>query len=290
MNPAAFGVGPRQARVAARLDRVAARPPQALVIEGGDAGERAAMALFYAARLNCRSGAPPCGFCPVCRQIVEDVFLDLVYHDGLLGSIQVDEMREVRRVVGEPPRGDGCRVVVLAEAQELTIAAANALLKSMEEPRPGNVFALLTPQRERLLPTLSSRSWVLTLAWPERDRPFARFGPDGAELEDPSEWAGALLDFWATGRGFMERSGVKGRISRLLAQQVLLLCARGLVEALSGRAGPGMGAFLSERLDIEHLRRFDVLLAESQEALIMQVNPALVLTWLATRVYCWLRG
>ena len=145
-----FGVAPRQAQVLAGLDSLARAMPQALILEGGTADERAAMAMWLAARLNCGAHRPPCGVCPVCIQIRDFVFKDLLYFDGGLETIKVADMREVRALVGEPPRGAGWRVVILAEAQALTDEAANALLKAMEEPRPGNAFVLLTPQRERL--------------------------------------------------------------------------------------------------------------------------------------------
>ena len=91
--------------------------------------------------------------------------------DGREGSIKIETVRELRTILGEAPRGDGKRVVILAEAQSLGVEAANALLKSLEEPRPGVCFLLLAPQRERLLPTLVSRGWVVTLAWPEAGTP-----------------------------------------------------------------------------------------------------------------------
>ena len=92
---------------------------------------------------------------------------DFFVLDGREESIKIAQVREqVRPVLGEAPREAQKRIILLAEAQSLGEAAANALLKSMEEPRPHNAFILTTPQRERLLPTLISRSWILTLPWP----------------------------------------------------------------------------------------------------------------------------
>ncbi len=278
-----FGVAARQAHVLAGLDALARAVPQAVILEGGSAGERAAMALWLAARLNCPEGAPPCGACPACRQILGKVFLDLQYFDGTAETIKVDPMREVRRLVGEPPRGPGHRVIVLAEAQALTDEAANALLKAMEEPRPGNVFVLLAPQRERLFPTLVSRSFVLTLAWPDPGAP----SPAGGE-DDPWPLLDALAAFWRTGRGWF--SGAKGRPSRAAAERVITELSRDLAGALAGRADTPLGSLLAACPDPDAPRRMDLLLAECQEALIVTVNPALVLDRLATRAYLWLRG
>ncbi|MYL84556.1 DNA polymerase III subunit delta' [Desulfovibrio aerotolerans] len=282
-SPFPFGVPERQSHVLAGLDALARAIPQALILEGGTADERAAMAMWLAARLNCRDASPPCGLCPVCIQLRDKVFLDLQYFDGGAETIKVADMREVRALVGEPPRGSGWRVVILAEAQGLTDEAANALLKAMEEPRPGNVFVLLSPQRERLFPTLVSRSFVMTLAWPDASLPL----PAGGE-DDPWPILDALAGFWRSGRGWF--TGVKGRPSRLTAERVLTELSRELAAFLAGRSDTPLSARLSVCGDADVPRRLDILLAECQEALIASVNPAVVLDRLATRAYLWLRG
>lgn len=163
----ALALDARQERVRAALNKLASDPPQVLILEGGSVAERFSVALWHAARLNCPEGRPPCLHCPACLQIGANLFHDLYVLDGREGSIKIETVRELRTILGEAPRGDGKRVVILAEAQSLGVEAANALLKSLEEPRPGVCFLLLAPQRERLLPTLVSRGWVVTLAWPE---------------------------------------------------------------------------------------------------------------------------
>lgn len=277
-----FAISDRQAHVLSALEALAAAPPQALILEGGTAGERAAVAMWLAARLNCRQPAAPCGVCPTCHQVLELVFQDVLFFDGAAESIKVDAMREVRQLVGEPPRGSGMRVVILAEAQALTDEAANALLKAMEEPRPGNMFVLLAPQRERLFATLVSRSWVLTLAWPDTAQPAVAGGED-----DPGPLLDALHTFWRTGRGWF--SAAKGRPSRLLAERLLTELSRELAAALAGRDDTPLAALLSGCRDPDVPRRFDILLTECQEALIQAVNPALTLDRLAVQAYLWLR-
>jgi DNA polymerase-3 subunit delta' len=277
-----FGVSARQAHVLAGLDALARAMPQAVILEGGSTDERAAAGMYLAARLNCRAHTPPCGMCAVCRQILEKVFLDLQYFDGGPETIKVDAMREVRRLVGEPPRGPGKRVIILAEAQGLTEEAANALLKAMEEPRPGNVFVLLAPQRERLFPTLVSRSFVMTLAWPDTAEPT----PAGGE-DDPWPLLDGLHAFWRTGRGWFSAS--RSRPTRSCAERVLTELSRELAGFLAGRDDTELGALLGRCYDPDVPRRFDLLLAECQEALIFMVNPAVVLDRLATRAYLWLR-
>lgn len=283
MDAAFFGLSPRQELARRRLDQLAENPPQVLVLEGGTASDREAAALYYAAALSCGEfGA--CGACEPCVQIRDKVYMDLIFLDGTEQSIKVDDVREVRQKVGEPPRGPGHRVVVLTEAQGLTPPAANALLKSMEEPRPGNVFVLLAPQRERLLPTLVSRSWTLTLAWPEAGGALT-----AEEKQAGADWLDALERFWRTGLGLFSLTSSKGRLTRNAAQHVVLALSKELADVLAGRPASSLGSFLSGRLGLQGLRRLDLLLENAQEALVGQINPVLTLEWLATRVALWVR-
>ena len=203
----ALALDARQERVRAALNKLASDPPQVLILEGGSMAERFSVALWHAARLNCPEGRPPCLHCPACLQIGANLFHDLYVLDGREGSIKIETVRELRTILGEAPRGDGKRVVILAEAQSLGVEAANALLKSLEEPRPGVCFLLLAPQRERLLPTLVSRGWVVTLAWPEAGTP---------STPELFQWEEALAEFMASGQGWLDKTSGKGAVDRAL--------------------------------------------------------------------------
>lgn len=262
------------AQVLARLRTLSARAPQSLVIEGGTEADRKTAALAWAATLNCtgEQALRPCCQCPSCVQIAQGVFLDLkVFGDQ--EKITTDEVREALPEWGQPPRGDGLRVSIFLGAHEFHLAVANLLLKTLEEPRPGNVFVLLAPQRERLLQTLVSRSFVLTLPWPEPQAPEP----------DVAEWLAALLSFWDTGQGWFERTGTKGAADRALALRLLSACQRELTLAVAGNTRHSAAARRLVRLGPAGLRRFDLVLASAQEALNQPtVMPALVLDWIAT--------
>lgn len=263
-------------QVLARLRTLARRPPQSLVMEGGTAADREAASLAWAKILNCAENG--CGACPLCRQIDERAYRDLIvvdkqFFDDDPKTANIDQIRALLPVWGQPPHGAGARVTIFAEAQDLHPSAANLLLKTLEEPRPGNVFALLAPQRERLLQTLVSRSFVLTLPWPEAKAPEA----------DAEEWIGALLRFWDSGQGWFERTGAKGAADKGLALRILSGLSRELAHALSGQDSPT--ARRLARLGPAGLRRLDMVLATAQEALTQPTAPvALVLDWLATAV------
>lgn len=233
------------------------------------------------AQADALPGGPPCLECPECIRMLTHLHRDCFFFDGLAGSIKIDEVRAMRAVLGEPAREARCRIVILREAQSLVEAAANALLKSLEEPRPGTSFVLLAPQRERLLPTLVSRSFVLTLPWPRQADPDQR--------DRLAPWEAALCSFLQTGRDFFERSSAKGAVDAALVHDLTNLCRRVLAGRLSS---PQSGALPDEGLDsllarmpAQRLRMLDEALAECQDSLIYNVNPTLVLEWLATRMY-----
>ncbi|EGY25505.1 putative DNA polymerase III delta' subunit [Desulfovibrio sp. A2] len=287
-------LAPRHQRTVGHLHALAAAPPQVVLAEGGAAPERMALALYWAALLNCEApegdgtdGARPCLACPACLRMAGGGHRDLIVLDGNKpsaeeGSFSIDNVRALRGLLGEPPREARRRVVVLVDAHT-RVEAANGLLKSLEEPRPTTCFVLLAPQRERLLPTLVSRSFVLTLAWP-------------TDADPPSPavrgWLDALVEFIQTGGGWMERTSRKGDLDAPLAAAVVLHCQRTLADVLAGRAADPLGRLLAERMDLARLRRCDEALAAAQEALSLSpspVNPALVMDWLATRLFLGVR-
>ncbi|GAB6177184.1 DNA polymerase III subunit delta' [Desulfobaculum senezii] len=270
----------QHSRIQDVLTRLVDTQPQVLLLEGGTVDERMDMAMHWARLNNCATRTA-CGHCPACVQIEQGVHVDIKLLDGREGKIKIDDVRELKPLFGQPPRGDGKRVVILAEAQELIVAAANALLKSLEEPCPGTLFVLLAPQRERLLPTLVSRSWVLTLPWPHGG------GLDG----EAADWLRALGQFAQSGTGWFAKTGAKGAVTRDIALKVVLACRKDLTAILAGRSPSPMGAQLAARLDLGRLKKFDLTLAHAEDALSLPtaVNPAMVLDWLATRTYRLLR-
>lgn len=265
-----------QPRIAGFLDRLAGDPPRSLLLEGGTVEERLALARFWAARLMCRESSPPCGQCRICMQVAEDASRDLFLLNGAEGNIGIETVREVRAVLGDPPAGRGPRVIILAEAQALGDGAANALLKSLEEPMPGNVFVLLAPSREILLPTLVSRSFVLTLGWPRGDR----------ENADLREWLQALAEFIQSGRGpWLEWTGRKGNVDASLADGVLREVQRCLVQAGYGNPETALARLLASRLDVVAVRQVGVVVENALESLEVGANPAVVLEWAAIRMW-----
>ncbi|MDR2488624.1 MAG: DNA polymerase III subunit delta' [Desulfovibrio sp.] len=290
-----FMKAPEQGRMRLFLERLRPAPPQVLLLEGGTTDDRLAAAHYWSLLLNCPAAISPpegagvgvpCLDCSECLRMLMHMHRDCFFFDGRAGSIKIDDVRAMRAVLGEPAREARCRTVIFCEAQSLVEAAANALLKSLEEPRPGTSFVILAPQREALLPTLVSRSLVLTLPWPHAADPGSQ-----AHL---APWEDALCSFLRGGCGFFERSGSRGAVNPALAHDLINVCRRALVRRLfsmqSGIApAEGLDVLLA-RLPLQRLRILDEALAECQDSLMYKVDAALVLEWLATRLYLLLPG
>jgi len=105
----------------------------------------------------------------------------------VLSIISVDEVRRLRGFLGLTGAEGGWRVVIVDSADELNANAANALLKSLEEPPPRALFLLVTSQPSGLLPTIRSRCRRLDLAPLDADslRRAAEAALAGAGLKPP---------------------------------------------------------------------------------------------------------
>lgn len=110
-----------------------------------------------------------CGACDSCHWLMAGTHPDLMVlpaasklgADGGDDTIKIDDIRELQ--VYSQSKGHGAKVIVLDHADTLTIAAANALLKTLEEPRDGVFLILISDYPSRLLPTIKSRVQLLPL-------------------------------------------------------------------------------------------------------------------------------
>ncbi len=107
-------------------------------------------------------------------------------------GIPVDEVRRLRSFLGLTAEGGGWRVVIVDSADDFNLNAANALLKSLEEPPPRALFLIVSAQPSRLLPTIRSRCRRLDLApLPAQDLRQAAetaMRAAGVDPPKPEEW------------------------------------------------------------------------------------------------------
>src|SRR6202041_3573143 len=122
------------------------------------------VARILAAALNCRSGLPkedhpvpePCGICDSCTEIRAGNAVDIIEIDAATNR-GIDEIRELREAARYRPARDRFKIYILDEAHQITDAAFNALLKTLEEPPSHVVFMLATTQPEDIPQTIRSR-------------------------------------------------------------------------------------------------------------------------------------
>jgi len=118
------------------------------------------IARILAMALNCRSKdhpvEEPCGVCDSCVEIREGRAVDVIEIDAATNR-GIDEIRELREAARYRPARDRFKIYILDEAHQITDAAFNALLKTLEEPPDHIVFMLATTQPEDIPQTIRSR-------------------------------------------------------------------------------------------------------------------------------------
>jgi DNA polymerase-3 subunit gamma/tau len=122
------------------------------------------IARILASALNCRTeiGSParptpePCGICESCTEIKAGNAVDVIEIDAATNR-GIDEIRELRDAARYRPSRDKYKIYILDEAHQITDAAFNALLKTLEEPPDHIIFMMATTQPEDIPQTIRSR-------------------------------------------------------------------------------------------------------------------------------------
>ena len=107
--------------------------------------------------------------------------------------IRVDTVRQLADFMGQTAQQGGRKVVILHPAEAMNLNAANALLKSLEEPSAETYLLLVSDQPSRLLPTIRSRCQVQTLAAPDQAQAMAWLAQHLPQLDDAQRAALLLM-------------------------------------------------------------------------------------------------
>jgi DNA polymerase-3 subunit gamma/tau len=122
------------------------------------------IARILAQALNCRNEvggaarptAEPCGVCDSCIEVRQGNAVDVIEIDAATNR-GIDEIRDLREAARYAPARDRYKIYILDEAHQITEAAFNALLKTLEEPPAHVVFMMATTQPEDIPQTIRSR-------------------------------------------------------------------------------------------------------------------------------------
>lgn len=186
------------------------RLPHAMLLAGPPGVGKRAFAERLAALLLCEmplSSHQACGTCQACRWLAAENHPDfrLVEAEGdeedgaekvadnvrkrANRSIKIDQIRELENFVFVGSHRAGNRVVLISEAEAMNSAAANAVLKILEEPPSTVYFILVSSRTKTLLPTIRSRCRLVPFGRPEREAAIAWLGEQGLDRK-----AGKFLD------------------------------------------------------------------------------------------------
>lgn len=136
----------------------------AYIIHGERSSGKEYIANLFARALQCTGeGNKPCGLCPSCMQAAGDNQPDIIHvtHEKP-GSIGVDDVRvQINNDIVIKPYSSKWKIYICNEAEKMTPAAQNALLKTLEEPPAYGIIILLTTSMEAMLPTIHSRCIAL---------------------------------------------------------------------------------------------------------------------------------
>lgn len=140
----------------------------AYLVTGPQGVGRRTLAIRLAKAINCLNPPAPgefCGSCNACTRLeqMQHPDLSVVQSEPGSGTLKVDQVRELQRSLSLAAYEARYRVATILRFEEANPNAANALLKTLEEPSPRVVLVLTAESAESLLPTIVSRCEILRL-------------------------------------------------------------------------------------------------------------------------------
>ena len=148
----------------------AGRLAHGYIVAGPPREEGTALAVRVLQLITCEKARRPCGECRSCVQVQRHTHPDTLWMEPEKKSrrISIDQIRgTLLAQFSQTSYGGGWKACILVGADRLQPQAANALLKTLEEPPPRSLFLLLTDAPQFLLPTGVSRCQPLTLSAPD---------------------------------------------------------------------------------------------------------------------------
>jgi DNA polymerase-3 subunit delta' len=168
--------------------------PHALLLHGAAGLGKRQLAAWLAASVLCDRRNLTfgyCGECASCKLIASGSHPDVMWvlpEENKL-QLSVEQIRAVSERLSKTSYRQGYKVAIIDPAHQMTVAAANAVLKTLEEPPPNNLLVLLTSQPSRLPPTVGSRCQRIAITRPRTATALAWLGEQQTQVD------AALLEF-----------------------------------------------------------------------------------------------
>jgi DNA polymerase III subunit delta' len=205
------------------------RLAHAYLFTGNSLSELEAAARKLAKALNCaappvgKSGGGPlecCEVCDTCRRIEQLNHPDALWvrPESKSRVITIDQMRELLQTVSLKPMSARYKVAVVVAADRLNSQAANAFLKTLEEPPPNSILLLLSTEPQRMLETILSRCLRLSFGgnWAPSVEQYGPWLTSFSEIAARSEH-GLLDRYRLLGMVLKELTAEKAEIEKALA-------------------------------------------------------------------------
>lgn len=181
-----------------RIERLidADKLPHAFLLSGVDETGKLDFALALAARLLCEKsqGGRACGDCKGCKLFEAGSHPDLlrIEPEAKGKAISVDVIRNLITFTAKTAMLNGWRIVIVNPAEAMTQSAANALLKTLEEPGTATLLMMVHHQRGELMATIRSRCQLILFPAPPRGQvyPWLREQVEAGQVDRLIELAG----------------------------------------------------------------------------------------------------
>ena len=143
-------------------------------------------AIFLAESILCKESDMACETCDTCLRVSNGEYGDMIILDGSEGSISkkdVDELQE-RFSKTAIEEGNGERIYIIRNVENMTIAAQNSMLKFLEDPKENIIAILTTDNTQRILPTIISRCISIPFIQESQEKFYEEIISLGVEEDD----------------------------------------------------------------------------------------------------------